>query len=802
MKIELEPFTSLVRWFRLLNKRAKNFAGDIEARYESYRVNALTIVAIIGLWWLLISLKVSLQSIPQPTHWGSSSQTIFVGLFVIPLVAYLFRFFQPLGYSPAILIAIGTAGLAYLYLACDPTTLFLTEQDNRKLSQVLNNQFAWTVVLSAIWLVLISITTLNKVFRNQRHKLLAFWYWFLASLVIITFCYALHAIFGFIVSLIAPHYRLKWLEGISDDKDVHVRGRKIVGEGRAGFDNRQALKSESESFHLGGQDRPLSHARTHVLTIGASGSGKTITLNQMMADILPLVRVGSNRRAVVYDAKLDVVSTLFGIVGDTFDTEIIILNPKDFRAVALDFAADIQSFSDIETFTNILVPPPGHNERQEKYWRDNPLQILRAVVEYLHLNARGVWTLRDIVNFFESEEILRAILDSDPRTRYALGLLSSDTTNANIFSSIRTEIYKYRILAARWEHATKKISLKQWIKQDGKILVLGRDVIQSDTVGTSTAVLNRYITTSLAQLVLSQPDTKEASTFLFFDEMHTIKLELVDLATQARSKGCCIFGAFQSIQSLTHFYGNDGVETILGQFQSKNFLRLDDTATAEWCSKLIGEAEVIRADCGYEYVDDGSDMGYGKKNNFNRKNHIHRVVLPAELTSIQPINAQKKVGLTGFYLGMEFYKHTYKWWELEDMFVNKDLQKPDFQPIPPDWEQLSPWTPADWGRLGISNIIQQLQLKKQAQQLQNKSKHSASSSSKSNGSAVSLTPPNTYDDDDDDAISIDDDGLSPPNININPISKLPINKRLSRKPPPRFTPKFKKGNPPHGPNRV
>lgn len=725
MRDILAPIRFLIRAIRLLNKRRRYFAGDIEARYESYKVNILTILTILSLWCLITSFKISLQILPY-------------------------------------------------------------------------KELLWSAIASSIWLLLISVTTLNTVFRNQRLKLLAFWYWFLGNLIIISFCYSLHAIAGLAVSMVLPFFQYKWLTSVSDNVDQFGRGRRLLTDSRAGYEYRQVLRPGVESFRLGGHPVPLVKARTHVMTVGASGSGKSITQNIIMADVLPLVKKGSDRRAVVYDAKLESISTIYGICGDTPDTEIVILNPKDARAVALDIAADIRSFSDIETFTNIFMPPPSQNERVEKFWRDNPLQILRGVVEYLHLNACGVWTLRDIVNFFESEEVLKAILGSDPRTRYALGLLATENTNANIFSSIRTEVFKYRILAARWEHATKKISLKQWIKEGGTILMLGRDVIQSDTVGTSTAVLNRYITTTLAQLILSQPDTKKPSTFLFFDEMHTIKLELVDLATQARSKGCCIFAAFQSIQSLNQFYGSDGVETILGQFGLKNILKLDDTATAEWCSKLIGDVEIIRADSTYEYVE-GYGGGHGDKKNFNRKVHTQRVVMPSELASIPPIDPDRRIGLTGYYLNKDVYQHTYKWWELEEVFVKKDQSHLDFEPIPPEWEQLTPWTPADWHRLGISKVMQHLQFKMQAEQLENQFKSGSQISSGTGGFGSTLTP----DEEQEEIENLENQENQGPNTGNNPIKptmKSLMNKRSRQKPPTRSN-IFKKRQPPTGHSR-
>jgi hypothetical protein len=228
----------------------------------------------------------------------------------------------------------------------------------------------------------------------------------------------------------------------------------------------------------------------------------------------------------------------------------------------------------------------------------------------------------------------------------------------------------------------------------------------------------------------------------------------------------------------------------MGQFNLRNILKLGDTATAEWCSKLIGDAQILHADPNYELVD-----GIGEKKSFGPKLQTQRVVLDSELTSIPEINSRKRVGLTGYYLGTNVYRHTYKWGELKELFVKKDVRYKDFEPIPKEWEQLAPWTLSDWNRLGISQVMQHLQFKTQAEQLEAQLK-SGSFIPRSTG--VFGNNPTTEEDEDEfeNLESQENQGANPVNKPVNPKLKSLLNKRSPKNPPTRSNIFKKRPSPP------
>ena len=77
-----------------------------------------------------------------------------------------------------------------------------------------------------------------------------------------------------------------------------------------------------------------------VLINAPTGSGKTVLQRLLMQSTLPRIREGSNHRALIYDAKQDILPILGGM---DLRCPVRTFNPFDARGVAWDLAADITS---------------------------------------------------------------------------------------------------------------------------------------------------------------------------------------------------------------------------------------------------------------------------------------------------------------------------------------------------------------------------------------------------------------------------------------------------------------------------
>ena len=89
---------------------------------------------------------------------------------------------------------------------------------------------------------------------------------------------------------------------------------------------------------FGGLQLPAAAAEFHFLVMGATGSGKTLTIRFLMQSVF---QKANGCRALLYDAKRDLILILDGM--GVPKSKIKIFNPFDDRSVAWDMAADITS---------------------------------------------------------------------------------------------------------------------------------------------------------------------------------------------------------------------------------------------------------------------------------------------------------------------------------------------------------------------------------------------------------------------------------------------------------------------------
>lgn len=344
---------------------------------------------------------------------------------------------------------------------------------------------------------------------------------------------------------------------------------------------------------------PSNAATTHFCFLGSTGSGKTISIRLLMQSAVDSIGHGFGHRALIYDAKRDMMPILCGIIDESY---ILTLNPFDKRSVAWDMAQDITSPANALELASILIP--SEENASQPFFTDASRDLLKAVIISFILTAKDEetgkpnWTFRDLVLTMLNQDTLIEVLN---RTNETKGLVKSyfshEGTAQNIMSTIASKMNAYGIIAALWHQAYKKkrkISLNSWLKKEF-VLVLGND----HTNRVAIDAINRVIFKRLSELILAEEDINEHAdatrrTWIFLDEfVRAGKLDgIVELATEGRSKGVAIVLGFQDINGLRSVYGKEVAEEIVGQCSNIAILRLQSPETAEWASKLFGQREI------------------------------------------------------------------------------------------------------------------------------------------------------------------------------------------------------------------
>lgn len=378
---------------------------------------------------------------------------------------------------------------------------------------------------------------------------------------------------------------------------------------------------------------PTEYARTHYLTVGGTESGKTVLARVHMSSTLPRIVPGSDWRALIFDAKGDAASIVAGIAPPC---PVYIMKPTDYRSVAWDMAADIDSPATAHQVTNILVKLD--NADQNGFFVRASQGLLSGVMEAFIITRPGQWTLSEVLRTLSRRETIEAVLDSTPQTRHKADQYIRDKdpkTIANVLYTLYAYLSWLEPMAAANDHATRKISLKQWLTEES-IIILGHDEMHK----SSMQAMNLAMLECLHQLVLSQTESHTRRTLLYIDELCALgKWESLPLfLDMSRSKGGCAFLSFQLIEHLRAIYGDHLADAIAGLPGNKAILHCRSITTSQWASDVIGKCDMQR----FSYSE---TTGKDKSVTLTEVRDLnYSVVLPSEIMGLPRPNRERFFG--------------------------------------------------------------------------------------------------------------------------------------------------------------
>ena len=460
----------------------------------------------------------------------------------------------------------------------------------------------------------------------------------------------------------------------------------------------------------GGLRIPSQAASSHFMALGTTGSGKTVTIRLLMQDVLRTIGAGPDHRALIYDAKQDIVSQLASM---DLPCEIYTLNPFDTRCVAWDMARDITEPSAAFQAAVTLIP---EDKGSSQPFFVNAAQTLLYGVILAFIIRKSDWRFSDLIHAMKGPERLRTILENVEETKHIPSMLFTDPeTLGNIMATIATKVLPYEPVAALWEKAGERKSLEDWVSDrgtDNYILILGN----SEKARAALDALNRVIFKRVSELILDQSEDRKGlrRNWIFLDELAEAgKLDgLTSLLAKGRSKGTCVVIGFQDIDALRNVYGKEEANALTGQCNNKAVLRLESPTTTEWATKFFGSYEAIEVKSSETKVHRTWFTTQQQANDSTTyaEEYVKREsVLESEISTLPLTNEAN--GLSGFYVvpAVGAYRHTYpgSW-----LFGEKSTalappvdDVPDIERASPGSQFLAPWDIADFRRLNFPELV-------------------------------------------------------------------------------------------------
>lgn len=351
---------------------------------------------------------------------------------------------------------------------------------------------------------------------------------------------------------------------------------------------RPRTSTQVDAIRFAGQWLPVGSEKLHFAFVGTTGSGKSTLIQLVMQQALAMVGQGLGRRALIYDAKRDLISHLSRMCPHV---PICLLNPFDRRGVAWQLSEDVTDPSTAFQIASIFIPV--NEQLAQPFFEDTSRAVIKGVMlSFMNLTRKygTKWDLRDVILGCSTRHVRRVLKLSDQNLDVIDSLIRGrEDTAKDVFATLSTKLDPFRSVAGLWANAKQSISLRKWAQSES-VLVLGSNPAKSEAINT----INRIIFSRVADLLSDFPDNRDHQSdprrsWIFIDELAQLQRlpKLREMFSFGRSKGVCVCVGFQDIEGLYPIYGKDTTHSLLGNVGHKAILRLDSDVTAAWASALL-----------------------------------------------------------------------------------------------------------------------------------------------------------------------------------------------------------------------
>lgn len=360
---------------------------------------------------------------------------------------------------------------------------------------------------------------------------------------------------------------------------------------------------------------PHSYECEHFLITGNPGSGKSTTIRTMLKQI-----EASKGSAIVIDPEGEYVQEFYSEARGDW-----ILNPLDARCPYWSPWSELraESFSvDAAAMAASLIRGRPRNE-SEKFFQDSTRTVTEAIL-HVARNDPDPDNLLKLVSL--PREQLHEALSGTPA--FALIDPQAHDQGAGILGTATNAIKTFIHLPKRGQ-SERSWSAREWTQERKGWIFLP----SQEDIGEAIRVLQGLWLDCLVRWLMTA-NIGSDQTWVMADELASLghQPQIEKLLTRGRKRGLAVVIGLQNVSQLQAIYGREGAITLTSSPSTKVILRVDETETAEWASKLIGNHEVERL----TMTQLAGRSTYREGINLSPHRTIEPLVLPDEIKLLQP----------------------------------------------------------------------------------------------------------------------------------------------------------------------
>ncbi|ENM3824450.1 type IV secretion system DNA-binding domain-containing protein [Vibrio cholerae] len=521
-------------------------------------------------------------------------------------------------FLPGVLLAI-VGGLLYLLIDADKcvlqnTSTYLWAQLKGLVQPFSSVTLGTCVALDGRESLPSSVVINEPLFQEAAVKLLKSFGWAFSSLFVLYLPIGVYLV----VKAVKRGKEIK--------EDKYIRGAKLVSS--------EILKGEIVEKHgvsdltLGDFPLPTGFSKKHTLISGTTGAGKSTALTHL----LKAIRARGDR-AVVYDKKGEFVEMFYR---DGVDH---ILNPADSRSHQWTPWEEMASPFDADWISETLLPSSNSNSGSEKFFTSAARAVVSAALQNLYLD--GPKSLLSLLRAtaWNDLELLKELVAGTPAATYFNE--DNERTLESIRSTIVDGVRPLRLL--KEENKKGFFSIRDWIAEgdeptaDDSWLFLP---VRESEIEIQKPLISTWIQAA-AKGLMARGVNNERTLWIVVDELPSLKKipALSMLMAEGRGFGAAVVLGIQEINQLEEEFGKNTSKTILGLCSTQFHFRLNNADTAEWVSKVLGEAEREEVDEDLNYSAD--DIRDGVRVSSKRQNR--KIVLPSEIMDLPDLSCFAKI---------------------------------------------------------------------------------------------------------------------------------------------------------------
>lgn len=345
-----------------------------------------------------------------------------------------------------------------------------------------------------------------------------------------------------------------WYIKKKEPGERYIRGTELLSKEEL----QQRLRKGPMGIQVAGVTIPHELERSHFLICGATGSGKTVTIRQLLRQI-----AARGESAIIVDPDGEFTQEFYDPAREDF-----LLNPLDARCPEWTPWAECENGPDIEAQAASLFPiTPELNE----------------AATYYHNLARLAYG-----------KILEKLPTHDPRRIPSL-LGESDTLTKLIGAHVKGVETTLQIACASFRHLQPGVrpwSAREWVRTpQGWCFLTFRETDKAAVLPLLALWLE-----SVTRRLLDRTLAPEKTIWVVIDELAVIQAQptLVQLINRGRKRGVAVVVGFQDVLQLHAIYGKELASNMLDQPSTRLLLRTNNGETQRWCSGDIGRREVER----------------------------------------------------------------------------------------------------------------------------------------------------------------------------------------------------------------